>query len=150
MSGVVSGDKPSIGRGVLAGIAATVVLSVLMVMKAAMGLMPELNPIAMISNMLGMPMPVGWVMHFMIGIIWGIAFALTSRMFPGAFWLRGMLFSIAPWLVMMIVMMPMAGAGLFGMNLGMPAPVMTLMLHLIFGAVLGAVYGARATRVKPA
>lgn len=71
-------------------------------------------------------------------------------MLPGAFWLRGMLFSIAPWLVMMIVMMPMAGAGFFGLNLGMAGPVMTLVLHLIFGAVLGAVYGARAARTRPA
>ena len=105
----------------------------------------------MITHMLGMSTPlVGWVMHFMIGIIWGIAFALASRMFPGTFWLKGMLFSVAPWLVMMIVTMPMAGAGFFGMNLGMPAPMMTLMLHLIFGAVLGVVYGACASRVKPA
>jgi len=37
-------------------------------------------------------------------------------------------------------MMPMAGAGLFGMRLGMMAPVMTLLMHLVFGAVLGGVY----------
>lgn len=89
-------------------------------------------------------------MHFMIGIVWGIAFALTSRMFPGAFWLKGMLFSVVPWLIMMIVMMPMAGAGFFGLDLGMAAPVMTLMLHLVFGAVLGAVYGVGASGVTPA
>jgi hypothetical protein len=42
---------------------------------------------------------------------------------------------------MMIVMMPMAGAGFFGSHLGMMAPVMTLVLHVIYGFVLGAVYG---------
>jgi hypothetical protein len=41
---------------------------------------------------------------------------------------------------MMIAMMPIAGAGFFGSHLGMTAPVMTLMLHIIFGFVLGAVY----------
>jgi hypothetical protein len=40
--------------------------------------------------------------------------------------------------------MPMAGAGLFGMNMGVMAPMMTLVLHLIFGAVLGWVYGRSA------
>jgi len=50
----------------------------------------------------------------------------------------------------MFVMMPMAGAGVFGLDLGMAAPVMTLMLHLVFGAVLGAVYGTRASSVTPA
>jgi hypothetical protein len=90
-------------------------------------------------------------MHFMIGsIMWGIAFALTSRLVPGPFWLKGMLFAVAPWLIMMIAMMPLAGAGFFGMQLGMAAPLMTLMLHLIFGAVLGAVYGARVQRPQPA
>jgi hypothetical protein len=33
-----------------------------------------------------------------------------------------------------------AGAGFFGADLGMLAPVMTLMLHVAFGIVLGAVY----------
>ena len=33
--------------------------------------------------------------------------------------------------------MSMAGAGMFGMGLGMMAPVMKLVLHLIFSAVLG-------------
>jgi hypothetical protein len=43
--------------------------------------------------------------------------------------------------MMMIVMMPMAGAGLFGTGLGMMTPVATLMLHIVFGVVLGGVYG---------
>ncbi len=34
----------------------------------------------------------------------------------------------------------MAGAGIFGMNLGMMAPIMTMMLHAVFGAVLGGVF----------
>jgi hypothetical protein len=43
---------------------------------------------------------------------------------------------------MMIVVMPMAGAGPFGLHLGLMAPLMTLMLHVIYGVVLGVVYGA--------
>ena len=42
---------------------------------------------------------------------------------------------------MMIVMMPMAGAGLFGLGLSMMTPVATLVLHIVFGLVLGGVYG---------
>jgi len=45
------------------------------------------------------------------------------------------------------MVMPMAGAGLFGMAMGIMAPMMTLVLHVIFGAVLGAVFQAQA---KPA
>lgn len=43
---------------------------------------------------------------------------------------------------MMVMLMPMAGAGAFGLHLGLMAPVATLILHWIYGAVLGAVYGS--------
>lgn len=52
-------------------------------------------------------------------------------------------------LVMMVVMTPMAGKGLFGMSIGIMAPMVTLVLHLIFGAVLGWVCG-RTTKQLPA
>lgn len=48
------------------------------------------------------------------------------------------------WLAMMIMIMPVAGAGLFGMNFGVAAPMMTLMMHLVFGAVLGWVFARLA------
>ncbi len=49
-------------KGMVAGFVATVVLSALMLMKTMMGVMPELNPIEMIADMLGGPPAVGWVM----------------------------------------------------------------------------------------
>ncbi|MFM0808856.1 DUF6789 family protein, partial [Klebsiella pneumoniae] len=57
---------------------------------------------------------------------------------------KGLAFSVLAWLLMMLIPMPMAGAGLFGMKLGMMAPVMTLMLHLIWGYVFGYTYGRLA------
>lgn len=129
-------------KGMVAGFVATAVLSALIAMKAMMGLMPELNPIKMIADMLGAPTTVGWTMHFMIGtVMWGTLFAWLNSSLPGeSQWLKGIVFAIGAWLVMMIVLMPMAGAGFFGTHLGMMAPVMTLMLHIVFGFVLGAVY----------
>lgn len=129
-------------KGMVAGFVATVVLSALMLMKTMMGVMPELNPIKMIADMLGGPPAVGWVMHFMIGtVLWGSLFVWLNPTLPGeSHWLKGIVFSAGAWLIMMIVMMPMAGAGFFGSHLGMTAPVMTLMLHVVFGLVLGAVY----------
>jgi hypothetical protein len=107
-----------------------------------MGVMPELNPIKMISDMLGATPAIGWVMHFMIGtVLWGTLFAWLSPRLPfEGHLLNGILFAIGGWLVMMIVMMPMAGTGLFGSHLGMMAPVMTLMLHVVYGFRLGAIY----------
>lgn len=137
-------------RGIIAGFVATMVLSILMLIKSMMGLMPELNLIAMLTGMahqsMGLPATpvVGWIIHFMIGtLLWGIVFALVYEPLPGNSPVaKGLVFSMFAWLLMMIIVMPMAGAGLFGMHLGLMAPVMTLVLHLIWGAVLGAVYGA--------
>ena len=145
--------KPAmIGSGIAAGFVATVVLSAMMLIKHYMGLMPELDPIAMITAMAGASSPaVGWIGHFVIGsIFWGIGFAVVCPYLPGPFWLRGTIFAVAAWLVMMIALMPMAGAGLFGLGLGMTIPVATLVLHVVFGLVLGGVYGLLATKQSSA
>jgi len=134
------------GNGIFAGFIATIVLSVLMVMKQMMGMMPELDVIRMLTDMLSAPsLMVGWIMHFMIGsIVWGGLFALLYDRIPGgSAIIRGALFGIGAWLLMMIMVMPMAGAGLFGLRFGIPAPVMTLLLHIVYGVTLGAVFGWR-------
>lgn len=138
----------NIGKGVIAGFAATVVLSMLMLMKSAMGLMPELDPISMLSGMMGSGAAMGWGAHFMIGtLIWGALFALAGPALPGgSLWLKGVIFGAGAWLLMMVAVMPMAGAGFFGLNIGLGAPLMTLMLHLIYGAVLGGTYAALQNR----
>jgi hypothetical protein len=43
----------NISKGMLAGLAATIVLSLLMLAKGAMGLMPALDPVGMIAGMMG-------------------------------------------------------------------------------------------------
>lgn len=139
----------TITRGMVAGFVATIVLSAMMMGKAAMGVMPELDPVGMIANMMRVSMAMGWVIHFMIGtIIWGVAFAVLLKVLPGSqLWIKGAVFGVGAWLLMMVAVMPMAGAGLFGMQMGMMAPVMTLVMHLIYGAVLGAVYGALPSNI---
>jgi uncharacterized membrane protein YagU involved in acid resistance len=136
--------KPGmIGRGIAAGFVATFVLSAMMLMKRSMGLMPELDPIAMITAMAGASSPsVGWIAHFVIGsIFWGVGFVIVSPYLPGPYWLRGTIFAAGAWLMMMLVVMPMAGAGSFGLGLGMMAPAVTLVMHVVFGLVLGGIYG---------
>lgn len=142
-----------IGKGMVAGFAATVVLSALMIAKAAMGMLPKMNAIRMLATMAhgyaGLPAvpAVGWAIHFSIGTIaWGILFALLYTRIPGKSALaKGLLFSTGAWLLMMLMVMPLAGAGLFGVKLGLGAAVATLVLHWVFGAVLGPLYGRLTT-----
>lgn len=92
----------------------------------------------------------GWAAHFMIGVIgYGLAYALVfSNLQIGGHILRGLTLGIVGWLVMMLMVMPMMGAGLFGLQMpsGIMVPVATLILHAIFGIVLGAVFGKLAAR----
>lgn len=135
----------SFSKAMLAGFIATVVLSALMVLKSMMGIMPELDIAHMIAGMMGMPNTpaVGWIVHFMIGTVgYGVALALLDEHLPGdSHVVHGIMLAIVGWLIMMIMLMPMAGAGFFGLSMGIMAPMMTLVLHLIFGAILGWYYG---------
>lgn len=140
--------KHHIVKGMYAGFIATIALSVIMVIKALMGMLPKMNAIKMLAGMahgyLGLPMTpaIGWVLHFLIGsVIWGLFFALLYHRLPGrAAAVKGIAFGTFAWFLMMVIVMPMTGAGLFGLHIGIGAPVATLVLHWIYGAVLGAVY----------
>jgi uncharacterized membrane protein len=133
----------NLSKAVLAGVVATVVMTMVMVMAPFMG-MPEMNIGKMLGEFMGVPAIVGWVAHFMIGSVLAIIFATAfAASLPGAPWLKGVLFGLIPWLGAQVMVNPMMGAGVFASN--MPAPLMmvmgSLLGHMVYGAVLGAVYG---------
>jgi hypothetical protein len=132
----------NVPAGLVAGFIATVVLSVMMAINGMMGVTLEQNIAAMIGNMMGASVMVGWIAKFMIGtIVCGGGFALLNGLIPGDnAVVKGIRFGVAPWVGMMLFLMTMVGSGLFGMIFGIMAPVMTLLLHVVFGAVLGSVY----------
>ena len=141
----MSGMK--VKAGLIAGFIATVALSILMIAKSAMGLMPQLNPIedivrvAHVLTSLSLPLPFGWLGHFFLGtVIWGLVYAAWHASLPGAPVVKGLIFGVLAWLAMMIIFTPLAGHGVFALSLGPQATVVTLVLHLVYGAVLGVVY----------
>lgn len=137
------GRDANIGKGVIAGFVATVALSAIMLMTSAIGVMPQLDVIGMLGGMMGTGAFMGWVAHFVIGsIVWQPLQRRRAQLPGGSYWLKGVAFGVGAWLLMMVALMPMAGAGLFGASLGMAVPIMALVLHVIFGAVLGAAFAA--------
>jgi hypothetical protein len=64
----------------------------------------------------------------------------------GPAWWRGMQFALIPWLLSLIVFLPLMGGGLLGMDIGAgPLPILgNLLLHLVYGAVLGSAYAEAA------
>ena len=130
-------------KGMIAGLVATLVLSGLLLLKSTMDLVPELNIIRLLTNLGSISAVQAWMDHFIVGVVvWGLLFgaydAVASRPAP---WLKGIIFGVFTWLIMMAAFMPLAKMGFFGLKIGPLAAAVTLMYHLVYGAVLGTTYG---------
>jgi len=143
-----------VGYGMMAGLAATLVLSVLELTK---GMLPQLETIRFLENVAvatahvtGLPvLPMaGWLWHFTIGILWwGGLFGFMLPLLPGRRpWLKGAVFGVIAGLLVLLMVMPLAGAGYFGMQLSWLDPMVSMVYHVIYGVVLGTVYGILAKR----
>lgn len=132
------------GRGIAAGFIATGVLSILMIAKAFLDRLSVFDAVAAIHRLTGGPWVMGWAGHFLIGtILWGLLFALWFPRLPGGRGLtRGLVFSLFAWMAMMLLFLPIAGYGFFGVAIGWPLIGFTLLMHLIYGAVLGVSYAS--------
>ncbi len=136
--------KPaSSARGLLAGLVATSVVSLLMLLKQALGFMPNVNLVMELANALGYRDALrGWTAHYLIGVLaWGMLFPWFDRRLRFPHWVNGVYFASVIWLGVMLLVMPAAGQGLFGSHLALGTPTVTLFLHWIYGVVLGSVYG---------
>ena len=131
-------------RGLIAGLAATLVLSLLLLLKQGLGVMPNLNLVLILAHALGYQSPyAGWAANYVVGVLlWGALYPWFDRALPFQHWFNGLMFASVVWWGVMLVIMPVAGAGLFGLKLGIATPTVTLILHWAYGGVLGTVYGA--------
>jgi hypothetical protein len=134
-------------KGMIAGLVATVVLSALLLLKGSMEIVPELNIIRLLTNLGSIGVVAAWMDHFIVGVVvWGLLFAAYDAIAERpAHWLKGIIFGVFAWLLMMVLFMPLAKAGFFGYRLGFMAAVVTLAYHLVYGAVLGTTYGILTT-----
>jgi hypothetical protein len=82
---------------------------------------------------------------FFGGLLWSMLYGLVFEpRLKGRSWERGVKFAMVPWLFSLVIFMPLVGGGLLGLGLGAgPLPVLgNLILHAVWGAVLGVVYGS--------
>lgn len=130
------------GHGFLWGVAATVVMSIPMLIATATGVspLPEPIPPALSKKLLGaetkgpLVMLVAVVSHLGYGGVW--AGLLAHQVRPVTVW-RGLALGVGLWLLMQVVVLPILGWGLFGTVVTPAIAVGTLVLHLIYGATVG-------------
>jgi hypothetical protein len=79
----------------------------------------------------------------------GLGFALLYAYFfepriPGPDVGRGLAFASIPWALSLVVFLPLVGAGFLGLGLGAGfLPILgNLILHIVYGAALGLIYGS--------
>lgn len=138
-------------KGVIAGFVATAVIAILLALQAETGFMPQQDMIGMLTEIMGSSSRlVGWSMHFLLGsVVWGGLFSWLDPYLPGEQrWLKGLAFGVGAWLLMMLIVMPMTGNGLFAIIAGPKMQFMSLVLHLVYGGVLGLVYGAERPSIE--
>ncbi|MGB3306812.1 MAG: DUF6789 family protein [Thermomicrobiales bacterium] len=86
---------------------------------------------------------VGMILNLVMGLIWAMIYArFAEPRLSGPGWRRGVVFSILPFILAVAVFFPIAGIGFLGSGISAGAlPVIgSLILHLVYGAVLGALY----------
>ncbi len=158
--------RPSgwLARAIIAGFVALGVSTVVLVMaSAAAGAIGELyrdsnvitqwmfglthNPVVELGRG---RLFVSLAVHLVVGMFWAIVYALVyqprNRHYPD--WLAGVQFSMIPFVFSLVIFLPATGGGFAGTDLGAgPLPILgNLILHIIYGATLGTLYGADADR----
>lgn len=136
--------KSSIIKPILGGVVGTAVMTLVMFIAPMMG-MPKMSPPDMLAGMMGFPIAVGWIMHFMVGVVFALMYslALVNLIKLENVFIKGAVFGFIVFVFAQIMMAVM------GAMFPMPKPEgsMALMMtgsiigHVIYGAVTAKVIG---------
>lgn len=139
---------PNPVRAMAGGLAGTIVMTLMMYMVAPMmGLRMDIAE--MLGSMLGNNWMAGMMMHFVNGtIIFPLIYAyLLYAWLPGSPTVKGTAWGVILWVLAQVMVMPMMGGGFFSMAMGgMMAAVGSLIGHLLYGSILGAIAGVPEAR----
>ena len=134
-------------KGVIAAIAATIVLALLMMLNNNMGWVPGLDLVSHFMTLAGSTEPMtGWIVFaIVLALIGGLVFSLLdAHLDRPEGWeeiLRGLLFGLGAFLLAGILIMPMSGGEAFGMKYGIGGPIYLAIAFLVYGGVMGFIYG---------
>lgn len=140
--------KPDNMKAIIGGIVGTIVMTLMMMYMAPLMTGMLMDIAAMLGGMLG-----GWTMGMIAHVIMGvIVFPLiyvliVYHLIGGPPLVRGLVYGAILWLIAVIVVMPIAGAGVLMSNVGgMMAVIAALIGHRVYGGLLGVIAGHGPTR----
>lgn len=136
--------RPSTSRAILGGLLGTLAITFLMYDVAPLLLGHPMDVAGMLGDWLHTTKTAGMVIHFINGtLIFPLVFVwILWNALPGGPVAKGTLWGLALWLISQIAVMPLVGAGFFSANVGgLMAVAASLLGHIVYGAVLGAVTG---------
>lgn len=130
-------DTRTAVHGFALGVVATIAMSGVMIVGMVTGIAPMPRPIpqAVLGTVAdGAPKPLAALAHLAYGGVFGALLAGLSS--PVSF-REGLATGVILWVVLGVAVLPAIGWGLFGTAITPTVAVATLVLHLIYGAVLG-------------
>ncbi len=143
--------RPDTGRAMVGGFVGTVAITLLMYFAAPMMMGQPMDIAAMLGSMLGGSWAAGMALHFVNGtVIFPLIYTYALYAFlPGGPTTKGFVWGLILWLLAQIMVMPMMGGGFFSANAGgLPAVMGSLMGHIVYGALLGAIGGGVTTAAR--
>lgn len=130
-----------VAAGAGSGVLATVVMSAVMMIGMATGVapMPEPVPAALVTRTLGtLPQPAVLVLTVAAHLCYGaLAGAVLAGLLRRVTVWSALAYAAVLWAVMGLVWLPYLGWGLFGISVAPSVAAATLVLHLIYGLMLG-------------
>ncbi len=136
--------RPNVGRAILGGFVGTLAITFMMYVVSPMLMGKPMDVAAMLGDFLHIGRTLGMVVHFMNGTIIFpliLTFVLWSLL-PGGPTAKGTVWGLILWFLSQAIVMPVMGGGFFSANAGgMMAVGGSLIGHVVYGALLGAITG---------
>ncbi len=133
---------PHLRIGLIAGLIAVLITTAVNIASRVMGWFPEGMDMKNMAEFFVNPardpttaFVLGTILHILSGGGYGVVYALLIKSFSP---IGGVLFMLANWLLMMLVLFPVTNRGFFGLNQGSMMPVATFILNVLYGIVFGA------------
>jgi uncharacterized membrane protein YagU involved in acid resistance len=143
--------RPNYLRSVVGGLLGTVAITFLMYFVAPLLIGQPMDIAKMLGDFLGISWGAAMALHFINGtIIFPLIFvSVLWSALPGGPTAKGVSWGLVLWALAQSIVMPLVGGGFFSANAGgFMAVVASLLGHIVYGAILGAVTGVPGVRVQ--